>query len=202
MGRVGIKNCYRCQRSLIWIISLMLSWMCVRVMLRNHISQIMMYGKFLQLFSRPSGHIVRRRYVKNYLINLNGRKGTGDHSEGDRSSSRDDVFVRQGDSSDLKYDQPVVYLTNYLVYGGRSCFSADVFKSKLHELSRLYNTMSWVASTTLWAESPLQHHELSRLYNTTKVYLTTEMILRTYKHPKSSCKVTNRSSVTIEDGWN
>jgi len=176
MGRVGIKNCYRCQRSLIWIISLMLSWMCVRVMLRNHISQIMMYGKFLQLFSRPSGHIVRRRYVKNYLINLNGWKGTGDHSEGDRSSSRDDVFVRQDDSSDLKYDQPVVYLTNYLVYGSRSCFSADVFKSKLHELSRLYNT--------------------------TKVYLTTEMILRTYKHPKSSCKVTNRSSVTIEDGWN
>ena len=53
-------------------------------MLRNHISQIMMYGKFLQLFSRPSGHIVRRRYVKKYLINLNGRKGTGDHSEGGR----------------------------------------------------------------------------------------------------------------------
>jgi len=80
------------------------------------------------------------------------------------------------DSSDHKYDQPVVYLTNYLVYGSRSCFSADVFKSKLHELSRLYNT--------------------------TKVYLTTEMILRTYKHPESSCKVTNRSSDTIEDGWN
>jgi len=40
MGRVGIKNCYRCQRSYIWstnstvgwIISLMLSWICVRVM--------------------------------------------------------------------------------------------------------------------------------------------------------------------------
>ena len=41
-----------------------------------------------------------------------------------------------------KMTQPVVYLTNYLVYGSRSCFSADVFKSKLHELSRLYNTMS------------------------------------------------------------
>ena len=149
MGRVGIKNYYRYQRSLIWsanltigwVVSLMLSWMCVRVMRRNHISLIMMYGKFLQLFSRPSGHIVRRRYVKKYLINLNGRKGTGDHNEGSRSSSRDDVFVRQCDTSDLKYHQPIVYLTYY-------CTWFTVVGRATLRMSISPSSMSWVASTT------------------------------------------------------
>ena len=148
MGKVGIKNCYRYQRSLIWstnltigwVVSLMLSWMCVRVMMRNHISLIMMYGKFLQLFSRPSGHIVRRRYVKKYLINLNGRKGTGDHNEGGRRmmSLFDNVVC---DTSDLKYDQPVVYLTNY-------CTWFTVVGRATLRMSMSPSSMSWVASTT------------------------------------------------------
>lgn len=77
--------------------------MYVRVILRNHISQIIMYGKLLQLFSQQT----EWTYCEEEVCKELSRQA--EWKKRHRSSSKDDVsigmHVHQGDSSDLKYDQ-------------------------------------------------------------------------------------------------
>ena len=97
----------------------------------NNIAQVLMYGKILEMMSKPSKIV--EEYIVQYLSNVNQHL----HDKNIPSVS---MHVRQGDACDKMVNTVNEKITSVLMPTNnyRICYSVDVYMSKLYKLKELY----------------------------------------------------------------
>ena len=133
----------------------------------NHILQVLLFGKVLEIVSEPNS-IIKEYMMENWIsVNPNAVllnyvpstipiiekfKSFSNFKEMTKINSTDNFFtsvtmhVRQGDSCDRIIDEVVTNLTNFKTKI-RPCFSINIFMKKLYELKKLYNVKRVYLST-------------------------------------------------------
>ena len=123
--------------------------------LKNHVVQVMLFGKVLNILTRPSKAVVDFLLEHLKTIRLKAVENATALTIGNGSPSRNtsltvtpkgrrptvSMHVRQGDSCNYMLNKAVDKMTTYLengTIGRRPCFSVDVYMEKLYELQKLY----------------------------------------------------------------
>jgi len=135
---------------------------------KNHVVQVMLYARMLNLVTRPGA--VLQKYVAENTVTLNPHVAlnyfkeqykdnftlhdTNSHGLGTfhRPPPTVSMHVRQGDSCDKVLDHLAGDLTNYLTKTAsgaveRPCFSVDVYMTALHALREKYGILRVFLST-------------------------------------------------------
>lgn len=146
----------------------------------NNAIQIVIYGKLLNLLTRPSD--AATSYINDHLISLHPDSAQGSRFKAFGRVVSVSMHVRQGDSCDTILDHEVASMERYLSKDlkVRPCFAVNVYLKKLDELRARYN--------------------VSRVYLATD---SQEMINRTYQRPEFNWIFINvsRQFLDKKNGW-